>query len=281
MFSLNIAGQLRIYDKPAIMGIINATPDSFYSASRATGEAEIARRAESMAADGADFIDVGGCSTRPGAAQPSLDEEWARLLPALKAVRSAAPGIPVSVDTYRAEIARRAIEGGLADIINDVGGTLLDKDMEATVIALHVPYILMHMRGTPESMTSCTEYPQGVVAAVISELQTVLDRLTLAGAADILVDPGFGFAKTVEQNYRLLSELPAIAKALGRPILVGLSRKSVATTPLGINSEDALPATVALNMAALERGAAVLRVHDVAAARQAIAIHSNLTNLLP
>ena len=228
MFSLNIAGQLRIYDKPAIMGIINATPDSFYSASRATREAEIARRAESMAADGADFIDVGGCSTRPGADQPSLEEEWARLLPALKAVRSAAPGIPVSVDTYRAEIARRAIEGGLADIINDVGGTLLDKDMEATVIALHVPYILMHMRGTPESMTSCTEYPQGVVAAVISELQTVLDRLTLAGAADILVDPGFGFAKTVEQNYRLLSELPAIAKALGRPILVGLSRKSVA-----------------------------------------------------
>lgn len=277
MFTLNIHGRLVRYSRPAVMGIINATPDSFHPASRVGGAAEAAAVAERMVADGADMIDVGACSTRPGSCAPDEAVEWARLEPVLRAVRAAVgPAMPVSVDTYRAGIARRAVESGLADIINDIGGGSLDSDMFDTVAALRVPYVLMHMRGTPADMQTRCDYTD-VTADVISELAASLDRLALAGVADVIVDPGFGFAKTLEQNYALLRGLPVLAGALRRPVLAGLSRKSMATKLLGIDAADALPATCALNMLALERGASVLRVHDVAEAVQAVRIYEKLT----
>ncbi|MDE6161055.1 MAG: dihydropteroate synthase [Muribaculaceae bacterium] len=280
MFSINTHGHLHTYRRPAVMGIINATPDSFYAASRAADNVAAGERAEQMAVAGADMIDVGACSTRPGAALPDAAAEWARLEPALRAVRAAVgDALPVSVDTFRAEVARRAVESGLADIVNDVGGCTLDEQMEQTVVELRVPYIMMHMRGTPADMQQRCDYPDGVAAAVISELAGLLGRLTLAGVPDIIIDPGFGFAKTVEQNYRLLRDLPVVADALRRPVLVGMSRKSMATRLLGISAADALPATAALNMLALERGAAVLRVHDVAEAVQVVRIYCQLNDI--
>lgn len=276
MFSLNINGRLIEFDRPAVMGIINVTPDSFHSASRAQTAREVAEKALRMVADGAGILDIGACSTRPGSSAPDAAEEWERLDRALRAVRDAVgPDVPVSVDTFRADVARRAVESGRADIINDIGGCTLDPDMEATVAALRVPYVLMHMRGTPATMQRMCDYAD-VTAGVISELAPTLDRLTLAGVADIIVDPGFGFAKTLEQNYSLLAGLPALAEALQRPLLAGVSRKSMATRLLGITAEEALPATSALHMAALERGAAILRAHDVAEAVQTVKIHRQL-----
>lgn len=276
MFSLNINGRLIEFDRPAVMGIINVTPDSFHSASRAQTAREVAGKALRMVADGAGILDIGACSTRPGSSAPDAAEEWERLDRALRAVRDAVgPEVPVSVDTYRADVARRAVESGRADIINDIGGCTLDPEMEATVAALRVPYVLMHMRGTPATMQHLCDYAD-VTAGVISELAPTLDRLTLAGVTDIIVDPGFGFAKTLEQNYSLLAGLPALAEALQRPVLAGVSRKSMATRLLGITAEEALPATSALHMAALERGAAILRAHDVAEAVQTVKIHRQL-----
>ena len=257
------------YSRPAVMGIINATPDSFYAASRACTEAEVAARAERMAAEGADMLDVGACSTRPGASAPDASTEWARLEPALRAVRKAVgEDMPVSVDTFRAEVARRAVESGMADIVNDIGGGTLDAAMFDTVAGLRVPYVLMHMRGTPADMHTRTDYGEsGVVAEVIAELAGRVDRLEQMGVADVIVDPGFGFAKTLEQNYALLSALGTVADALRRPLLAGMSRKSMATRLLGMDAADALPATSALNILALERRASILRVHDVAGGR--------------
>ena len=219
------------YSRPAVMGIINATPDSFHAASRACTEAEVAGRAERMAAEGADMLDVGACSTRPGASAPDAYTEWARLEPALRAVRKAVgEDMPVSVDTFRAEVARRAVESGMADIVNDIGGGTLDAAMFDTVAGLRVPYVLMHMRGTPADMQTRTDYGErGVVAEVIAELAGRVDRLEQMGVADVIVDPGFGFAKTLEQNYALLSALGTVADALRRPLLAGMSRKSMAT----------------------------------------------------
>jgi len=234
--------------------------------------------AERMVRDGADIIDVGACSTRPGASVPEAAEEWSRLEPALLAVRDAVgQDVVVSVDTYRADVARRAVESGMADIINDVGGGSLDADMYGTVAELRVPYVLMHMRGTPATMQQHCDYaPAGVVAGVIAELAANLDRLTLMGVCDVIVDPGFGFAKTLEQNYELLAALSTVCDALRRPLLAGMSRKSMATRLLGIGADEALAATAALNMLALERGASILRVHDVAEAVQTVKIFCQL-----
>lgn len=277
-FSLNIRGHLHTFGRPAVMGIINATPDSYHAASRAQCRAEVQRMAETHVREGADIIDVGACSTRPGSEAPDAAEEWCRLEPALRAVREAVGyAVPVSADTYRAEVARRAVESGLADIVNDIGGGSLDRDMFATVAPLRVPYILMHMRGTPADMHTHCRYAD-VVADVITELAARLDTLTLMGVADVIVDPGFGFAKTLEQNYKLLDALATVGNALGRPVLAGMSRKSMATRLLGISAAEALPATVALNTIALMRGASILRVHDVAPAVQAVEIHQALKN---
>lgn len=265
------------YRRPAVMGIVNATPDSFYSGSRAASPADAAARVRRMVAEGADMLDIGACSTRPGTECVDTATEWERLRPVLEAVREATGGsVPLSVDTFRADVARRAVEGGLADIINDIGGGTLDPEMHPAVAALGVPYILMHMRGTPATMQQHCDYAD-VTAEVTAELQAALDGLTLAGVADVIVDPGFGFAKTAEQNYRLLHDLPVMASALRRPVLAGLSRKSMATRVLGISADDSLPATSALNMLALLGGADILRVHDPAEAAQVVRMYELYT----
>lgn len=271
MFTLNIRGQLRTYDRPAVMGIINATPDSFFAGSRATTAAEAAVKTAAMVADGADFIDVGACSTRPGSVAPTAEEEFERLeavLPTVKAV--CGDRAVVSVDTYRADVARRAVTELGADIVNDISGGTLDEAMFDTIANLNVPYILQHMRGKPEDMQEYANY-DNVAGEVLSEIGERVGRLSLMGVNDIIIDPGFGFAKNLEQNYELLANL-SLLKLLHRPILVGLSRKSMATKLLQIKPEDALEATTALNMLALEHSAEILRVHDVKAAVQCIKI---------
>lgn len=277
MFTLNIRGRLVTFDRPAVMGILNVTPDSFFSGSRAMSAYDIERRVETMLTQGVDIIDIGACSTRPGADPVSDDEETARLSRGMEIVHRLAPDIPVSVDTFRASVARRAVTTMGCDIVNDVSGGTLDDNMVATVADLHCPYILMHMRGTPTTMQTLTEYGDDVTATVISELQRQVRRFEQAGVADIIIDPGFGFAKTVDQNYAVMAGLRRFA-IFGRPVLVGISRKSMITKALCIRADEALEATTALNAYALDRGADILRVHDVAAARQAVDIHVRIAS---
>ncbi len=268
-FTLNIKGILRRFDTPLVMGILNATPDSFYAPSR-TEEDRIEAVVKRMIAEGADIIDVGAYSSRPGAAEVSEAEEMARLEAALKKVRGVSDDIIVSVDTFRSEVARVAVKDFGADIVNDISGGLLDKDMIPTVAQLKVPYILMHMRGNPQTMQQHCDYPTGVTAGVIKELSDRVSQAALAGICDIIIDPGFGFSKTIEQNYELLRNLGVLDTAFGLPVLVGVSRKSMFTRALSISADEALPATVTANTIALSSGASIIRVHDVAAARQCI-----------
>lgn len=268
-FTLNLRGRLFEVSRPAVMGILNITPDSFYNGSRAESADAIERRVACMMSEGADMIDIGAYSSRPGASDVSAREETERLRRGMAALRRVAPDVPVSVDTFRASVARVAVEEMGADMINDISGGDLDPEMTDTVASLKVPYIVMHMRGTPATMQSLTDYPDGVTAEVIAELSRKIDLMRLKGVADIIADPGLGFAKTIEQNYELLRHTGDIADMLGTPVLIGLSRKSMFTRPLGISADDSLPATVAGNTIALASGAAIVRVHDVAAAIQA------------
>lgn len=256
------------------MGILNVTPDSFYRGSQAFDTGAIELRVQQILSEGADIIDIGGYSSRPGAEEVPEAEETRRVRQGIEIIRSYDKNIPVSVDTFRAAIARKAIEEWGADIINDISGGRLDKAMFDTVAELNAPYILMHMRGTPGTMQSHTDYTD-VTAEVIAELSRPLHELTLRGVSDIIIDPGFGFAKTLEQNYRLFNNLPHIIGMLGRPVLVGISRKSMITRLCGITPDQALPGTIALNTIAALNGASILRVHDVAATRQAIAVTAN------
>lgn len=267
-FTLNIRGNLLRVERPMIMGIINVTPDSFWEGSRAADPDSIACRAAAMIADGADIIDLGACSTRPGAETCDAATEETRVAVGVEAVRSVSADIPLSVDTFRASVARSAVERG-ADIVNDISGGDLDPEMMPTVASLHVPYIMMHMRGTPATMQSMCDYPEGVVTEVVADLSRKIERFRLAGVADIIADPGLGFAKTVGQNYELLRSTAEIGELLGTPVLIGLSRKSMLTRPLGITAAEALEATTAANTLALVNGAAILRVHDVKAAVEA------------
>lgn len=274
-FSLNLKGRLHVYNRPQVMGIVNVTPDSFYSGSRTMHEAEIGLRIESMIEEGVDFIDIGAYSSRPGADDISPQEEISRLSKGMAVLRGIAPEIPVSVDTFRADVATAAIEEMGADIINDISGGTLDPRMFDTVARLKTPYILMHMRGTPATMQQFTAYTD-VVADVVSDLSVKLRRLRLAGVADVIVDPGFGFSKTLEQNFELMSGLEAFS-SLGCPVLVGVSRKSMITKSLGIDPADALAPTVALDAIALTKGASFIRVHDIREAAQTVALF-NLLN---
>lgn len=275
-FSLNLKGRLVEYSRPAVMGILNVTPDSFYAGSRVTGTVELHRRVERMLAQGADIIDVGGYSSRPGADDVSPGEEMERVRRGVEAIRRVSADIPVSVDTFRADVARHAVLDWGADIINDISGCAIDSGMFPTVAELKVPYILMHMRGTPATMQTMTDY-EDVTADVVAELSGLMHQLELAGVADIIIDPGFGFAKTLDQNYELMRHLPQIAQLLGKPVLVGISRKSMITKLLSVTADEALPGTVALNTFALLNGASILRVHDVEAAVQAVRIVSRLS----
>lgn len=272
--TLNMGGCAVDISRPAIMGIVNTTPDSFYAMSRVEG-AEAGRRALQMVRQGADIIDLGAYSTRPGAAEVDADTEYDRLASALESIRCTVPDTPVSIDTFRASVADRCIRTFGPLIINDVAGTTLDGEIGNVAAARKVPYILMHMRGTPATMSSLTDYDD-VVTDVLEDLIRKADALSQAGVADIILDPGFGFAKTVPQNYELLEALSQF-KATGYPVLVGISRKTMIWKPLGITADQALNGTTVLNTIALLRGADILRVHDVAEAVQA----RRLVSLMP
>ncbi|MCH5220788.1 MAG: dihydropteroate synthase [Muribaculaceae bacterium] len=268
-FSFNIHGRLVEFDQPAVMGIINVTDDSFYDGSRAITKAEIAAKAAEMLEQGTDIIDIGACSTRPGSSPVSKDVELERLEKAIAAVRDAVGDKAIlSVDTFRAEVAKKAVAEWGADMVNDISGGTLDNDMFSTVATLKCPYVLMHMRGTPETMQSNTAY-DNVTVDVIKELSFRVSRLRDIGVADIIVDPGFGFSKTLEQNYELLCNIEAF-KILECPILVGVSRKSMITRLLDIKAEEAAIPTAILGAYALEHGTSILRVHDVALASQTV-----------
>ena len=276
-FTINIGGKLLEINRPLVMGILNATPDSFYGGSRCSETDRIAGRIEEMVRDGADIIDIGGYSSRPNADDVTAEEEYRRLESVLKVRREIAPEIPVSIDTFRADVARKCIENFGAMIVNDISGGDLDENMFATVAELKVPYILMHMRGNPKTMQSLTDYEDGVVVGVISDLAKKVHRLSRMGVCDVIVDPGFGFSKDLEQNYRLMAHLEEF-HALRLPLLVGISRKSMIFRALGTTPDGALNGTTALNVVSLMAGAHILRVHDVKEAVEAVKIVELIRN---
>ncbi|WP_375444812.1 dihydropteroate synthase [uncultured Fibrella sp.] len=269
--TLNCRGRLVDLTVPKVMGILNVTPDSFYAGSRLDvgREVEIAAR---MLDEGATFLDVGGYSTRPGAADVSPAEEADRVLPVIEGILDSFPDALISVDTFRADVARLAVEQG-AVLINDVAGGTLDPAMFATVAELGVPYILMHMRGTPQTMQAKATY-QNVTLDVIDELASQLAQLRTQSASglpvDVIIDPGFGFAKTAEQNFQLLNELAALTTVFSEPVLVGISRKATIWKTLNVTANEALNGTTVLNTVALLKGAVILRVHDVRQAAEAV-----------
>lgn len=268
-YSINLRGRLVEMAHPWVMGILNATPDSFYSDSRVMDAEAIAERALAMVADGADILDIGACSTRPGAENVGLAEEVKRLDVAVRAVRAAVgPSVVISVDTFRAQVAKHCVEELGVDIVNDISGGDLDPLMHNTIAQLQVPYVVMHTRGTPATMQQLTNYDGDVAAVVLEELARKIDTLYQLGINDVIADPGFGFAKTVEQNYRLLSHLEAF-HALDVPLLVGLSRKSMIQRVLNCTAAAALNGTTVVNTIALMKGAHIVRVHDVKAAAEA------------
>lgn len=276
MFSLNLNGRPVEFLQPAIMAIINATPDSFYSASRAETAEEVSRRAEQALTEGADIIDIGGYSSRPGAAEIAPGEEERRMVDAVKAVRRVSRDVPVSVDTFRAHVAEAALAEG-ADIVNDISGGMLDPAMDSLIARRNTPYIIMHMRGTPATMSELTDYSAegNVTASVMRFLAQRIADLSSLGVNQVIIDPGFGFAKTTEQNWDLMRELPLIRETFPQPMLVGISRKSMLYKPLGKTADDVLAATCYANTIALQAGADILRVHDVDAARQMVRLFSD------
>ena len=269
-YSLNIKGRLVEINRPQVMGILNVTPDSFFTDSRSFDADAISHRVATMVAEGADMIDIGAYSSRSGAGEVSVIEEMQRLERGMAIVRKIAPSILVSVDTFRADVARYAVESLGVDMVNDISAGLLDDNMVATVAQLKVPYIAMHMRGTPATMSEMIQY-DNVVADVMRELSQRINEFTLAGINDIIIDPGFGFAKTTEQNYELLQNLELFHE-LGYPLLVGVSRKSMIYRALGVTPDDALNGTTVVNTIALQAGASILRVHDVKQAVEAVKI---------
>lgn len=277
--TLNIKGELFPLTTPVVMGILNVTPDSFYAGSRKQTEAAITERIETILEEGGGIIDIGGYSSRPDAAEVSPEEEMERLSLALKIVNRHYPDVVVSVDTFRADIARACVETYGAALINDISGGELDPDMFATVARLQVPYIMMHMRGTPQTMQQHTDY-KDVTGDILSYFSEKVRQLRLLGVNDIILDPGFGFSKTVEQNYLLMSRLSDFA-LLELPLLVGVSRKSMIYRFLGGTPEESLNGTTVLHTFALMNGADILRVHDVKAAVEAVKIICNLTGGCP
>lgn len=271
--TLNVNGKLVDLSSPAVMGILNITADSFFAGSRFIAETEILKQAEKMLSEGATFLDVGGYSSRPGATDISVDEELQRAVSAIKSIIKEFPSALISIDTFRAEVARQAVREG-ASIINDISAGELDQNMFKTVAELKVPYIAMHMRGTPQTMKELTNY-SNLIKEVFDYFVVKIDQLKKLGVNDVIIDPGFGFAKTTEQNFELLAHLDHF-KYLDTPILAGLSRKSMIWKTLGITADEALNGTTALNMTALLNGANILRVHDVKEAVHVIKLASRL-----
>jgi len=271
---INVRGNLMDLSVPKVMGIINITPDSFYGLSRSTDEEDIITVATEMIEDGADILDVGGYSTRPGADEISYEEERGRVMNAVKVIARELPEAVISVDTFRSEIAREAVLEYGAAIINDISGGESDPEMFRTIAKLKVPYILMHMQGVPGTMQLKPEYDD-VVADILKWFGERISRLQSMGVADIIIDPGFGFGKTAAHNFDLLRRLGELSVS-GLPLLVGISRKSMIWKTLDITPEDALTGTIVLNTVALMNGADILRVHDVKEAVEAVKLVKRL-----
>lgn len=265
--TLNVRGTLLDLSTPKVMGILNVTPDSFYDGGKFTGEEHLLNQVKKMLDEGASFIDVGGYSSRPGAADIAEEEEAARVVPAIQLITKHFPQCIISIDTFRSSIAIKSVEAG-ASIINDISGGEQDPRMFKTVVSLKVPYILMHMRGTPQTMTTQTAY-SNLLKDITDYFHAKIHQLHQLGAKDIIIDPGFGFAKTADQSFELLHHLDYF-KILGHPILAGISRKSMIWKTLNTTTEGALNGTTALNTVALLKGASILRVHDVKEAVECI-----------
>ncbi|WP_293297089.1 dihydropteroate synthase [uncultured Pedobacter sp.] len=265
--TLNCKGKLIDMSRPSVMAILNITPDSFYSSSRANSIDEALQKAENFVNAGAKFIDVGAYSSRPDAADVSETEETARVVPIIQALNQAFPETLISVDTFRASVAEKSIEAG-AHLINDIAAGNLDEKMFETVAKLQVPYIMMHMKGTPQNMQDSPSYGN-VSTEVFSYFNEKIETLTQLGVKDIILDPGFGFAKTLDHNYELLRNMQLLS-LFNLPLLVGFSRKSMITKALNIKTEDALNGTTVLNTIALLKGANILRVHDVKEAMECV-----------
>ena len=276
-YTLNLGGSLMNLGEPQVMGILNVTPDSFYEKSRTFDEDAILRRAKQIAGEGGSIIDIGAYSTRPGSADVDESEEMSRLRRALSVVRKAVPEMPVSIDTFRADVAKMCVEEYGAEIINDVSGGEGDKRMFSTVARLGVPYILMHIGGSIDNMhsdaplTSHADAEVPYMQSVVSFLTERINRLHALGAKDIIIDPGYGFGKSLQQNYELLNRLEDL-KVWQLPLLVGVSRKSMIYKLLDTDSSQALNGTTVCNTIALMKGASILRVHDVRAAVEAVKI---------
>ena len=272
MTQINCKGELISFDTPKVMGILNITPDSFYSQSRTT-PTEVLCKAEQMLQEGATFLDIGGYSSRPNAQEVSQKEELQRVVPVVEALVKHFPEIRISVDTFRAEVARQSLEAG-ACIINDISAGQIDPAIWEVAAHYQVPYIAMHMRGTPQTMQTYTEYDK-LTKDILYYFSEVKDKARQLKINDLIVDPGFGFSKTLAQNYELMQQL-ALFKALECPILVGISRKSMIYKLLDTTAEDALNGTTVLNTFALLHGADILRVHDVKEAMECVRIVGEL-----
>lgn len=267
MFTLNLNQELVVIDRPFILGILNITPDSFYAGSRYANEKEILTKAEEMIAHQVDFLDIGGYSTRPNALHITEEEEKKRVIDTITLLKKHFPSVHISVDTFRSNIAKIAVESG-ATMVNDISGGQLDEAMFRTVSQLNVPYILMHTKGTPQTMQSLTHY-DNIIDELLNYFQTKINQLRELGQKDIIIDIGFGFAKTIEQNYFLLKHLD-LFNVLNCPLLVGISRKSMIYKPLQITANEALNGTSVLHLLALQKQASFLRVHDVKEAKEVI-----------
>lgn len=272
MFSLNCKGKLVLIEKPLVMGILNLTNDSFYAGSRQENIMDLHQKAAQMVKEGADILDLGAQSTRPGSTRITTGDELKKLLPALEMLNNFFPGIIISVDTYHSVVAKAVVENG-ASIINDISAGEMDKKMIETVGLLNVPYVAMHMKGVPETMQKETEY-EDVTKQIFDFFINKIDQCRQAGIKDIILDPGFGFGKNISGNFLLLKNL-SVFKMLGKPLLAGLSRKSTIYRSLHITAEESLNGSTVLNTLALNNGASILRVHDVKEAKEAVSLFSS------
>lgn len=274
MYTLNCKGRLLVLDKPAVMGILNITPDSFYSGSR-FDQHEVLQKAEQMINEGAAILDIGGQSTRPGSDRLTADEELKRVLPAIEAIKKEFPSVFLSIDTYHAKVAAETVAAGI-DMVNDISAGELDAAMLSTVASLKVPFIAMHMQGTPDTMQQNPTY-ENITREVVDYFIQKTAACKAAGIVDLILDPGFGFGKTINHNFQLLKSMEAL-QIFHVPILAGLSRKSTVWKTLKITPEDALNGTTVLNTIALTKGAAILRVHDVKEAVETITLFEAYRN---
>lgn len=273
MFTLNCNGRMLVADRPLVMGIINITPDSFYDGSRCNDADDVLRETERMLKDGADIIDLGAQSTRPGSQLVTMEEELSRITGIADVVTDKFPEAFFSIDTFYSKVAEICVAAGVS-IINDVSAGQMDRNMLTTAAKLHLPYVCMHMRGTPQTMLQHSDYDD-VTKAVLDYFIIKTEECRVAGINDVIIDPGFGFSKNIQQNFRLLNELDTL-KMLDRPIMVGLSRKSTIYKTLGITAAEALNGSTVMHTIALMKGAGILRVHDVKEAKECVTLFHHL-----